>query len=258
MLLVSLVEAVAGWVILRAERAEPVTLGDVPWGMISRETLARALFRVTGPLGWGRDALPPIARSSIPVVLVPDPRRGRQTVAPLAWFLRERGFDVIHRASLRSSEGKGLAELAAELGAQIDAVLRATGAPRVEIVAHDGGGLVAAWWLVHLGGAQRANRLVTLGTPWRGTKNAVFSGGRFAREVAWASPRLDGLSPTGVPTACVWSQDDPSIVPSESALAHGAESVRTDGAGHMEMLLSARCFRAVHVALGVRTPAGVT
>ena len=248
----SLAEALAGWVILRAERAEPVTLARLPWAMIARETLARSVFRVAVPLGWGRDRMVPSVRSAAPVVLVPDPRRGRQTITPLAWFLRERGFAVIHRARLRSSDGQGLAELAAELGAQIDTVLRITGAPRVEIVAHDGGGLVAAWWLVHLGGAERAGRLITLGTPWRGTKNAVFSGGRFAREVAWGSPRLDGLAPTGVPTACVWSPDDPSIVPSESALAAGAESVRTDGAGHMEMLLSARCYRAIHAALGVR------
>lgn len=237
--------------ILRAERAEPVTLRDVPVGMLSREMLARSLFRAL-PLGWGDDPLVPSVRS-VPVVLVADPRRGRGTMAPLAWFLRARGVANVSRADLRAGEGQGLAELAGALALHVEQVLRTTGAPRCDIVAHDGGGLVAAWWRVHSGGDARIGRLVSIATPWRGTKNAIFSGGRFAREITWGSPRLDGLGVAA--STSVWSPDDPSVVPSASAVAAEHASVRIDGGGHVELLVSARVWRAVAAALGAAEPA---
>ena len=39
----------------------------------------------------------------------------------------------------------------------------------VNIVAHSKGGLVAMWWLLKLGGAAKCRKLITLGTPFRGS-----------------------------------------------------------------------------------------
>jgi triacylglycerol lipase len=41
--------------------------------------------------------------------------------------------------------------------------------PKVSIVAHSKGGLVASWWLLALGGHRYCDKLITLGTPFKGS-----------------------------------------------------------------------------------------
>jgi hypothetical protein len=48
----------------------------------------------------------------------------------------------------------------------------------------------------------------------------------------------------------VFSPDDPVVVPASSAIPpHGGQAVRVEECGHVEMLVSARVFRAVQAAL---------
>ena len=69
---------------------------------------------------------------------------------------------------------------------------------------------------------------------------SVFLRGPHARETVPGAHQLDELVPPPVPTLSIWSPDDPFVVPSSSALPEGVESVRLDGAGHLELLISAR------------------
>ncbi|TNE92899.1 MAG: alpha/beta fold hydrolase [Deltaproteobacteria bacterium] len=242
------VSALGGYAVLRAERGEPSPFDSRAAALMIRETSARALTTLLRPLGWGTQA-PRVSLwgQRTPVVLVPGIRRNRGSLHFLQTFLTQRGFGV-HSVNHRRPE-RGLADLASDLATEVEAVCKAAGAEKIDLVGHSYGGLVAAWYVRHLGGDQRVRRLITLGTPFGGTKMAVFGRGRASVELLPASPLLKALTPLPVPTICVWSPDDPVIVPSRAAVADGAESVRIEASGHVDMLFSSRVFRAVQTSL---------
>ena len=73
----------------------------------------------------------------------------------------------------------------------VETLCAAAGAPKLVIVAHSMGGLVARAWLRKHGGARLA-RVITLGTPHHGTCLASFGVGRNAAQMRRAGP-ADGL-----------------------------------------------------------------
>ncbi len=100
----------------------------------------------------------------------------------------------------------------------------------------------STWW-------RTASAASTLGTPWEGTRLAVFFRGPHALECLYGAHHLDGLAPPAVQTFSIWGEDDPFVVPATSALPEGVEGVRLQAAGNMDLLVSARAFRAVEAAL---------
>jgi len=152
-------------------------------------------------------------------------------------------------AAAAARETAALASRMQALGGEALAEAAARGAAEVDLVGFGTGGLVAAWYLRHHGPA-KVRRLITIGTPWRGTKLAVFSRAPEAPEIKFGAHALDGLCPPPVPTVCIWSPDDPVVVPATSAVPeHGVDAVRVEAGGHVDLLLSARVYRAVQAAL---------
>jgi pimeloyl-ACP methyl ester carboxylesterase len=236
----------AAWVALLAERGEPARLGRRELGTLSRETAARLVLGSMSLLPWGDGSPREGDGPAGPVLLVPGPPQRRIALTFLALYLRRRG----HRFVWAVGPGRGtLADRAQHVAVAVERLRQASGASRVDIVAHGLGGLAAAWYLRHLGGDQRVRRLVTLGTPWRGTRMAVFTRGPLGRETLPGSPVLDGLAPPPVEACCVWGTLDPMVLPHASAVADGSVAVEIDAAGHLDLLMSARAFRAVRDAL---------
>jgi len=248
----SLLTVAAAWAVRVADDGRPAVVDRRAIGMVTREALARSLFTV---LRWvPRPRRPRQARAGVPhrrtppVLLLPGLDFGPASLVGLATFLRQRGWAWVWAAQ-RGSRDDALADSAHRLADQVDAYRREAGAGEVDIVAFGTGGLLAGWYLRHHP-APAVRRLVTIGTPWAGTRIAVFQRGRAATEVLPGSHLLDGLLPQAVPTTCIWSPDDPIVVPTSSATPTSpAQSVRIEGAGHLEMLLSARVYRAVQAAL---------
>jgi triacylglycerol lipase len=74
--------------------------------------------------------------------------------------------------------------------------VEATGAPRVNLIAHSMGGLDARWWIGRLGGHARVASLVTVATPHRGTAVADWGEQRVGRALAgWRLLRDVGIDP---------------------------------------------------------------
>lgn len=263
LLVVSVMAATAAaWVALLAQRGEPARLGRRELGTLARETSARLIFGLPGLLPWGhgspverRPQSPPQSDPSDPsdqldrwpVLLVPGPPQKRNALFPLATYLRNRGYPWVWAVG----PGKGnLAARAEQLAVQVETLRRTSGEPQVAIVAHGLGGLTAAWYIAHLGGDKAVAKLVTLGTPWRGTRMAVFTSGPLGRESLPDAPVLDGLAPCAAPTVSIWGSLDPMVLPHSSARAKGSVSVEIEGAGHLDLLISARAWRATLAALG--------
>lgn len=169
-----------------------------------------------------------------PVLLVPGYGGSRASLEPLAARLRAAG----RTATVVALPGDGTGDLSAQVGVldeAVDAAL-ARGAPSVDVVGYSAGGVVAGLWAARDEGAAKARRIVTLGSPLAGTTLAS-SASAFApdacpqacRELAPGSAELTELARadvgTLVPWLSIWTVDDETVTPPESARLAGAVNV---------------------------------
>lgn len=243
----------AGFVVLAVDRGEPVVFDRRVLSLMVRESVARALLFVLRPFSVA-DSGPVLApavgpaRDALPVLMVPGASTHRAAMGFLRTFLVRRGFRWVWAVNPDHAR-MGLAAGAERLAEHVARLKRESGAPQIDLVGHGSGGLVAAWYVRHLDTERAVRRLVTVGTPWRGTRMSVFRRGRLGEETRYGAHLLDDLAPPPAHAVSIWSPDDPTCIPSASAVVPGVESVEVESAGHAEMLLSARVFRAVQAAL---------
>ncbi|WP_332112707.1 alpha/beta fold hydrolase [Variovorax sp. WDL1] len=174
---------------------------------------------------------------------------GRRGVVFLHGFLCNRGF---WNPWLRELRARGHAFMAVDLepvlgsidhyvttlDEAISRVTAATGRSPV-LICHSMGGLAARAWL-RSADAGRVHRIVTIGTPHRGTWLA-----RFGRTVNGRQMRIDGdwmrqmesacSNAREVPFTCWYSNCDNIVFPTSSATLPGADNRLAPGRGHVEM-----------------------
>jgi len=167
-----------------------------------------------------------------PVVLVPGYGGSAAGLAELAARLTAAGRRV---AVLRlPGDGRGdLRDQAAALDQEVDRLL-AGGAPSVDVVGYSAGGVVARVWAEELDGAERARRIVTLGSPHHGTDVAALAVGTVGgcpaacRQLTPGSDLLESLdadAPDGPQWVTVWTRLDQTVTPPETARLPGAVDV---------------------------------
>lgn len=215
---------------------------------IALETASMAGHALMMPFGFLRSRHRPLRRRDLrTLVFVHGLGANRATFYPLQTWLRLRGHPRQFAFNHRS--GPSVEALAVQLKRQIDAQIKGG---RIDIIAHSLGGLIARTYLQQLGGARRVDRLITLGTPHRGTHAAMFVPSGFVRQLAPDGPfisHLNGLPPPAVRCTSVVGGADTLILPRESAAAPFGESRRFEGLGHSAMLWSPAVFRCVGAAL---------
>ena len=216
-----------------------------------RNAMIRTFFICIRPLGWM--STKPSARSTSvgtttpPVLLVVGSPLNSSALSLVKLFLRSREWHWLWSVSCG---GGSLAEQSKRIEQRVDALIERAQTPKIDIVAHGGAGLAVAWYLRHGQKHQKVRRLVTLGTPWRGTYMAVLGKNRdHAKEAHPSSPSLDQLQDLPVHTVSIWSQSDYEIVPSQSAAPPWLTAVELEGAGHLDLLTSPRALRAIQTAL---------
>lgn len=141
-----------------------------------------------------------------------------------------------------------------QVARRIDEVCAAAGTEQLILVGHSMGGLVSRAYLRARGPAKVA-KLVTLGSPHRGSRLAVMGPGRNARQMIPGSAWLAGLNaPGAVPlpaaTVSVYSCQDNYVMPQDSSVLEGAKVVPLAGLGHLEMAFSPEIARLLLAELG--------
>lgn len=138
----------------------------------------------------------------------------------------------------------------------VDALRAATGAPRVIIVAHSMGGLVARAWMRACGTGKVA-RVITLGTPHHGTCLAAFGIGLNAAQMRRAFkdelPECDWLralaagedAATRALVTSIYTHHDNIISPQTSSELPGARNIAFGGIGHVALGRNRRVLAAV-------------
>jgi pimeloyl-ACP methyl ester carboxylesterase len=217
-----------------------------------RRHLLQVPLLLYSPLGSrARPVVAGVPDGHPPLVLVHGLGGTRGDLLPLALYLALHGRKRSYRVGF--SFKHDLPEQAAALAAFVRQVLEVTGEPRVDMVTHSLGGLVARLALADPELAGRVGTLVTLGAPHGGTYTARYADTQNTRVLRPDSEFIQALAraglPAGVRVVACWSRADVFVLPPESAVPAGAEAVELSPATHYGYLLSPRSWEAVRNAL---------
>jgi triacylglycerol esterase/lipase EstA (alpha/beta hydrolase family) len=225
-------------------------------GVMLRE-LGSTLFLITlWPLWWLLGASYKLSYEGKdggrrPIILLHGFAMNRSQWLWLGRRLARRGVGPLYGTSYFSPQS--VARSARHLSRFISRVMAQEGAEQVDIIAHSLGGVVARYYIEQMGGSEHVARLVTLGSPHRGTRLGRFGLSIIpsARELVADSELLAGLRPIEeVKYTSIWSRADAVVIPpdSSSVAPAGIDRVFED-LGHLTMLLSPRVVDAITEAL---------
>ncbi len=126
------------------------------------------------------------------VVLVHGMGRSPLSMAPLQMSLHRAGYRVLNVGY--DSQGPSVAEIGAQVGQEVDAVLAEEPAQKVHYVGHSLGTVAIRWHLTHGDPPLNVGRAVLLAPPNQGARSAD----RLARWIGWALPPIRELGTTGI------------------------------------------------------------
>lgn len=184
--------------------------------------------------GAGRSAGYPAQDRPGPVLLVPGYGGQTGSLRVLAARIRATG----RQASVVRLPGTGTGSLvtdAAVLNAAVERALHG-GARSVDVVGYSAGGVVALLWAREDDGSAKARRVVTLGSPFHGTRLAAAASGFLpgacpaaCQQLVPGSPLLGRLDDGAVPSRprwlSLWTTGDEVVIPADSARLAGAINV---------------------------------
>jgi triacylglycerol esterase/lipase EstA (alpha/beta hydrolase family) len=187
---------------------------------------------------------PPPAPAALPVLLVHGVLCNAGVWHPFARWAARQGIAPVYALSY----GPPLASIelfAEQAAAKIDAILAATRARRVVVIAHSMGGLVLRAYLRRHGGAKVA-RIVTVGTPHEGSVHAWMAAGTSLSQMRPGNPWLAGLgAPDGEdlpPIVSIWSWHDSMVAPQTSSRIDFGDNIVLGGVAHNALLRDPQVF----------------
>jgi triacylglycerol lipase len=137
-----------------------------------------------------------------------------------------------------------------EVKSHVESLLKATGATKVDIVAHSMGSLNSRWYIKFLGGEAKVDDWVSLGGPNHGTEtaNACFStscvemrvGSTFLKEL-----NAGDETPGAVSYGTWWSPCDEIINPDSSVALSGATNTKTACISHTALTTDETVYNQV-------------
>jgi triacylglycerol lipase len=127
-----------------------------------------------------------------------------------------------------------------EVKPRIESLLKATGAEKVDIIAHSMGSLNSRWYIKFLGGESKVDEWVSLGGPNHGTNTAFFCFSTACTEMRPGSTFLSELNagdetPGSVNYGTWWSPCDEIINPDSSVPLSGATNTETACISHSNL-----------------------
>ncbi|MFI8993053.1 esterase/lipase family protein [Streptomyces sp. NPDC053542] len=218
------------------------------------KTLASAVAAVAGALLAVQMPLPAQAAStsafnsaSNPVLFVHGYTGDASNWNTMAGRFRTDGWPSSYLDQWSYDWRQSNATTAQQLSTEVDRLLAATGAGKVDIVSHSMGGLSSRYYLKNLGGASKVDAWVSLGGPNHGTDSANTCFGTSCTEMRIGSSFLADLNsgdetPGSPRYATWWSPCDTVINPDTSVSLSGAANTRTACIGHTDLLTDATVY----------------
>jgi triacylglycerol esterase/lipase EstA (alpha/beta hydrolase family) len=191
--------------------------------------------------------------ATIPVIFIHGRNAGPGVWGAMISFLKSKGytqdqlFAWSYDTSLSTNE-----KLSDQLKMYVKKVLTATGAERVDIVAHSLGSLPSRWYIKFSEGSSTVRNWISLAGPNHGTQVAwgcaLWDQG--CRDMTPGSYVISNLNagdetPGAVGYATLWSSGDGQILPNSSTLLAGAQNIEVSAMGHNDLLTSSEVFNHV-------------
>ncbi len=143
-------------------------------------------------------------------------------------------------------------QLANCVQAKVEEIETTLGTKNVILIGHSMGGLVCSHFAEHLATPDTVKSVITIGTPFQGTRTAVLGFGENANEMmphtAYVSELKQRIEKSSVPYYTILSKMDNLIIPWQSALLDTATEERRlilADQGHLQLLLSSRVIQQV-------------
>jgi triacylglycerol lipase len=201
--------------------------------LLAAAATAAGLIAALRPGPREPSGLPPQNRPG-PVLLVPGYGGGTSALDVLAGHIRARGRVALVVRLPGTGTGSLIAD-AAVLNAAVNQEL-AHGARSVDVIGYSAGGVVALIWARLDDGVAKARRVVTLGSPFHGTRLAAGAAGLVpgacpvaCQQLVPGSSLLASLRASdaaGLPHwLSLWTTDDETVTPPDSARLAGAIGV---------------------------------
>ncbi|MFH1532397.1 MAG: alpha/beta fold hydrolase [Pseudomonadota bacterium] len=169
----------------------------------------------------------------------------------MAWYLRRMGRKRSYAIAFEA--GQDIPGRVAALAAFVGEIREVTGEPRVDIVAHSLGGVVARLAIAEHGLASAVRTLVTMGAPHLGTYSARLGDSEITRALRPDSELMRTLAKTSLPpglrAVSFWSRGDLVILPPESAAMPGSRQIEAPHYTHYGYLIVPGSWKAVLEAL---------
>jgi len=186
-----------------------------------------------------------------PVLLLHGLFHNRAVWSWIRFRLRLRGIHDMH--SINLPPWKDVEWLTERVANRVDELRQQRGIDRIDLVGHSMGGIIARNYLQIRGGAKKVRNCVLLGAPNNGSKMVPFAVTTLAQNLMPGSPFLNNLNaapwPEGVIVTNIISRHDNLVLPSESAVIVGKNTVELTGIGHNALLYHSRAFRPLYKAL---------
>lgn len=234
-------------------RGEPVRLSGAGLAFVLFEWLSTVRAYALQLLFVGRPSVRRHAGSAPsqprhPVLLVPGYSLNRSSLHALARYLHKCGWDWVHVVNNAPFDAP-IDTYAENLAREVQVLRAASGAAKVDIVGHSMGGIVAATYIQSHGGAGVVRRLVTLGTPWAGSRLWVITQRTHGEELAPDHPTVQAAQAPPCAVTSVWSPHDNIVLPATSSDIDFGENVVLPGLGHCSLLYAHPAHAAVGEAL---------
>lgn len=201
-----------------------------------------------------------VEAAGTPILLLHGLIDNRSIFTRLHRLLRRRGFGRVTSVNLQMYSSD-VESAAARLARCVESVCQQTGYPRLHVVAHSLGGLVARYYIQRLGGDARIHTLITLGTPHEGTRLAhMLPQAVPYRLVAQLRPDSELIVTLAEPApgcrtrfVCFGGELDTVVRPPASALLHHPDlrvrNVMMPGLGHHALPFDSRVVHEVATTL---------
>jgi triacylglycerol lipase len=168
-----------------------------------------------------------------PVLLVPGYGGSRDSLSVLADRIRATGREAVVVTLPGDGTGDLLAQVAVLDRGVADAM--AGDVPSVDVIGYSAGGVVARLWTARNDGARAARRVVVLGAPLHGARIAALGGALVPGACPVACQQLapggtlltqlDRQPPPRPQWLSIWTENDETVTPPESARLAGAVNV---------------------------------
>jgi len=219
--------------------------------------------------------LPPVAQDDPgPVLLVSGYGGSTRALDPVREALAGDGRDVVVVPPVSGGTGD-IAVQARALDRAADDAMSRFDAGSVDVVGYSAGGVVAREWVRRAGGAGKARRVLSVGSPQHGTSVAELAAGvagrcpTACRQLEPDSTLLRALNardetPDGPRFVSVWSATDEVVVPPDSARLDGAVNLTVQSVcpgartSHADLPADPVVLALLDSALGVDPPAAPT